>query len=144
MIRYDGSLISLKRTYVFLSLGPILAVLGAVLADVAAGRGFPREIGEGAFIAFVFGLAVSVVTGPVDGYLAHVLPLPLRVPLTAIVGATIATGLILYLIGKAMPLHFPTPIAIIGALSMGVCSLLSHDYADSGEIRLTSADRRKY
>jgi hypothetical protein len=91
-------------------------------------QGFNGEFGEGAMIAFIFGVVVSAVAGPVDGYFAHVLPIPLRVPLTAIVGATIAVGLFLYLVGKGMSLQFPTPIAIIGALSMGMCSLLSHDY----------------
>ena len=121
-------LISLKRTYVFLLLGPILGVFGTWLFEGIAGRGFNGEFGEGAVIAFVFSVVVSAITGPVDGYFAHVLPIPLRVPLTAIVGATIAVGLFLYLVGKMMPLQFPTHIAIIGALSMGMCSVLSHDY----------------
>lgn len=121
-------LISLKRTYVFLLLGPILGVFGAKLNEVVAGRAFSWEIGEGTVVAFIFSAIVSAITGPIDGYFAHAVPVPLRAPLTAIVGATIAVGLLLYLVGKVTPLQFPTHIAIIGALSMGMCSVLSHNY----------------
>jgi hypothetical protein len=117
----------MKRTLVFLLLGPVLGVFGAILNDVVAGR-WVREFGEGGVMALAFSLIVSVVTGPVDGYFAHALPVPVRVPLTAVVGATMAVGLILALSGKMLPRDVLMPFAVIGALCMGTCSLLSHDY----------------
>jgi hypothetical protein len=47
--------------------------------------------------------------------------------LTATVGATIAVGLILALGGKMLPQDVQMRFAIIGALAMGTCSLLSHN-----------------
>ena len=80
----------MKRALVFLLLGPILGICGAILADVAAGRAINGDFGEGAVMAYFFSLVVSAATGPIDGYLARIVPIYLRVPLTAIVGATIA------------------------------------------------------
>ena len=78
----------MKRCIVFTFLGPILGLFGVALLDVAAGRGFPHEFGEGGVMSLIFSLIVSVVTLPVAGSLAYVLPIPWRAPLTAIVGAT--------------------------------------------------------
>ena len=53
--------------------------------------------------------------------------------MTAIVGAAVAVGLSLYLwtqVGNKMvppSLYSQIPIAVIGALCTGVCSLLSHN-----------------
>jgi hypothetical protein len=117
----------MKRTFVFLLLGPILGLLGATLNEVVVREGFHWEFGEGAAMALIFGVIVSAVTAPVDGYFAHALPLPLRMPLTAIVGATIAVGLILALGGKMLPQDVLMRFTITGALAMGTCSLLSHN-----------------
>jgi len=70
----------MKRTFVFLLLGPILGLFGATLNEVVARGGFHWEFGEGAAMALIFSVIVSAVTAPVDGYFAHALPLPLRVP----------------------------------------------------------------
>ena len=51
---------------------------------------------NGCVIVILFSLVVSAITGPVDGLLAYAVPVSLRAPLTAIVGAAIAVGLILY------------------------------------------------
>ncbi|MGE6057288.1 hypothetical protein ACQJ2V_28065, partial [Klebsiella variicola subsp. variicola] len=67
----------------FSVLGPALCVASAVLIELAAGR-VPEE---GVVYAFLFSLIVSIITGPIDGYLAHFIPLQLRAPLSAIVGA---------------------------------------------------------
>jgi hypothetical protein len=117
----------MKRTFVFLLLGPVLGVSGAILNNVFSGRGF-REFGEGGIMAVAFAFIVSVATAPVDGYFAYVLPLPLRIPLTAAVGATMAVWLILGLGGKMLPQDALIRFAIIGAICMGACSLFSHDY----------------
>jgi len=118
---------SMKRTFVFMLLGPVLGLFGATLNEVVARGGFRWEFGEGAAMALVFSVIVSAVTAPVDGYFAHALSLPLRVPLTAIVGATIAVGLILALGGKMLPQDVLMRFTITGALAMGTCSLLSHN-----------------
>ena len=120
--------ISLKRTYMFLLLGPPLGVFGAMLNEaVVTGRAIRWEIGEGTVMAFIFSLVVSVFTRPIDGYFAHVLPVLLRAPLTAIAGAMMSLGLIFSLVGKMLPQDTAMSIAIVGASCMGVCSLFSHD-----------------
>jgi hypothetical protein len=121
-------LISLKRTYVFLVLGPLLGVFGAMLNEaVVKGGAINWVIHEGSVMVFIFFLVVSFFTRPVDGYFAHVLPVLVRAPLTAIAGAMISVGLILALVGKMLPQHTAMSVAIIGASCMGVCSLFSHD-----------------
>jgi hypothetical protein len=124
-----------KRTLVFLLLGPILGVSGALLYGAAAGTRF-----GGGSPAFVFSLVVSTVTGLIDGILTYALPKAWRAALIAIVGATIAVGLIVTWAGIVGPLQLQEllrspqsllPFVIIGAFSMGACSLLSDNYRRS-------------
>jgi hypothetical protein len=126
----------LRRTLVFLLLGPILGVLIAfsMIAVATGGYGDPY----GVPIVFFFTLILCAITGPVDGLLTYIAPVWLRVPLTTSVGAAVSVGvaveLRLYIssqLGKSMvlpPLHQMIPIAVFGALCTGVCSLLSHNY----------------
>jgi hypothetical protein len=115
---------SLRRFLVFSLLGPALGIASAALMDLIAGRHVAFE--EGAFLACMFSLAVSAVTGPVDGYLAHVIPQPLRAPLSAVVGAATAAFLLLWIMGgRPIPSETLTKIALFGAVCMGACSLLS-------------------
>jgi hypothetical protein len=117
----------MRRALVFLLLGPMLGVCGAALVDVAAGRAVNGDF-EGAVMAYFFGLAVSAATGPIDGYLARIVPIYLRAPLTAIVGATIAVGLILAMGRMMLPPQILMQFAITGAVCMGVCSVFSNAY----------------
>ena len=122
----------MKRLLVFLLRGPVFGVL-VVIYLVGEGYG-PYSVP----IAFFFTLIVCAIIGPVDGVLAHVAPVWLRVPMTTIVGAAatagVALGLELYAsshLGKSMvplPMYQMIPIAVFGALWTGVCSLISHDY----------------
>jgi hypothetical protein len=89
---------------------------------------------------YLFALPVSALTLPVDCYLAQRLPLALRAPLTAVVGGTIAVGLLCALAWAvsphgATPQCLLTPFAIGGALSMGLGSVLSSDYGGGGAAR---------
>jgi hypothetical protein len=119
---------SMKRAVVFLVLGPASVFL--VWSICVAGARGPA----GGFVAFVgmllflFTLPVSALSASFDGYLARALPLPLRAPLTAIVGATIAGGLACALFSCLFPPSMLTWFGIGGAVCMGACSLLSHDY----------------
>jgi hypothetical protein len=117
----------LQRALVFALLGPVFGVLAALLMATAAREGTPCYVIP---LALFFSLIICAVTGPVDGVLAYLVPVSLRVPLTAMFGATVAVGLGLFLetllgIGTSPP---PTliPVAVIGALSTGASSLLSH------------------
>ena len=109
----------LRRALVFALLGPVFGV-------IAAWYGMP--------IVFFLSVIVCAIAGPVDGVLADGVPIWLRVPLIAIVGAAIAVGLGLclwVLLGNRMvppSLYAQISIAIIGAFCTGACSLLSHDY----------------
>jgi hypothetical protein len=119
----------LRRALVFVLLGPVFGVLAAVLvASVVAGVAFDVY---GIPIALFFSLIICAVTGPVDGALAYVVPIYLRVLLTTVVGAAVAVGLSLglwALFGNKMvspSLSSQIPIAAIGALCTGVCSWLA-------------------
>jgi hypothetical protein len=126
---FDQGLTSMKRLPVFLLLGPVFGVLVALSnAVVESGRFPPPDYAEGCTMFFVFSLIVSVVAGPVDAILSYAVPISLRAPLTAIVGAAVAVGLDLYGATWTPPLHTLVLYAVLGALSMGACSLLSHDY----------------
>ncbi|KRR29963.1 hypothetical protein [Bradyrhizobium retamae] len=114
----------------FVLLGPVLGVLIGFSVVAIAIRGYAPDL-YGVPIAFLFSLVVCAITGPVDGVLAWVVPVSLRVPLTAIVGAAVAVGLVLFLaaqLGGQMtpPLHTLIPIAVIGAINTGACSLLTY------------------
>jgi hypothetical protein len=123
----------MKRLPVFLLLGPVFGVLVAFSHAVIVSGGIPGDTLQDCTIVFVFSLIVSVMAGPVDAILGYAVPISLRAPLTAIVGAVVAVGLILYVgaqLGgiRATPLLTLVLVAVLGALSMGACSVLSHDY----------------
>ena len=126
----------MKRMLVFLLLGPILGVL-AVLPYAVARIGFSDWLIIISGLVFLFGLVVSAVTGVIDTALVQIIPISLRAPCIAIVGATIAVGAIL-LEGGVVPQLALVVAAVTGALAMGACSLLSHDYngrkARSGDL----------
>ncbi|MGH6709852.1 MAG: hypothetical protein ACREEK_12860 [Bradyrhizobium sp.] len=112
----------LRRALVFAWLGPVFGI-------VTAWYGMP--------IVFFFSLIVCAIAGPVDGVLADGVPIWLRAPLIALVGAAVAVGLGLYLwiaLGSRMAppsLDAQISIAVLGAVCTGACSLLSHDYGRS-------------
>ncbi|HZE56104.1 MAG TPA: hypothetical protein VE111_22855 [Bradyrhizobium sp.] len=107
----------------FSLLGPALGIASAALIDLLAGKRL--EFDEGTILAFMFSLGVSIVTGPVDGYLAHFIPQLLRAPLSAVVGAATAAFLLLGITRQAIPHQALMNIALSGAVCMGLCSLLS-------------------
>lgn len=123
----------LRRALVFVLVGPVFGVLVALSLKAVADGGYPTDVGIGIVIVFFFGLVVFPIAGAVDGVLAYVVLISLRAPLTAIVGAAVAVGLSLFLWvqfgNKMVPpsLYSQIPIAVIGALCTGVCSLLSHN-----------------
>ena len=120
----------MKRVLIFLLLGPIMVVT-AWLIFIAA---IDWSVDFVATALFVFTFFVAAITRPIDGYLARALPIYLRAPLTAVAGATIAIGIPLILVSillshlLMLPQWTMVTLAIGGALCMGVCSLLSHDY----------------
>lgn len=124
----------MKRTFVFLLLGPVLVAFTPWLIAVVGGRRIKGGFDElCAMVLFSFTLLVSAVTSPVDQYLAHALPLVLRAPLIAIAGAMIAVGLVLAVAWMVVPQWAKSPrwiampFAIGGALCMGMCSVLASD-----------------
>ncbi|MDO9298424.1 hypothetical protein [Bradyrhizobium sp.] len=112
----------MMRALVFGLVGPVLGVL---IAFYLVGEGHRDPYGVP--IVLFFSLFVCPIAGTVDGVLAYVVPIYLRVPLTATVGAASAAGLSVFLFGGNL-LHTQLPVAIVGALCMAICSLLSHDY----------------
>ena len=115
----------MKRALVFLLLGPALAVLTTWFAVGMPFESFAASI---AVLLFVATLPVSGIVGLLDGWLAQPLPIFLRAPLTALVGATAAIILPAALFGS-MPQSLSTPFGLGGAFCMGACSLLAHDYS---------------
>jgi len=119
----------MKRALVFLVLGPaVVAFIGCAFLPS----------GVVAVVLFLFTLAVSVFAASVDG-VARDLPISVKAPLAAIVGATAAGVLGGALLGLIAAPPAVTPIALGGALCMCVCSLLSHDYGRYPSIRGTSS-----
>ena len=115
----------MKRALVFLLLGPasvVFAIWAAFRAPV------DRLVAIIAMLLFSFTFLVSAIAGLVDGCLARPFPILARAPLTAIAGAALAVGLVLTLFGITPQPKEVMPFAIICALYMGACSLLSHDY----------------
>ena len=117
---------SLRRALVFVLLGPMLGVFAVLLIEAVYG-------GMGPFLAlivvavFVFGLQVAAVTALADGILSRSLPISLRAPLTAVIGAMVGIGSLTAIIGR-LPQDMFVPIGSGVAFCMGVCSLLSHNY----------------
>jgi hypothetical protein len=119
----------MKRVLVFMLLGPTLVVTAWLIYFAESGGGSGSVAAIVSLLLFLFTLIVAMITWAIDGSVAHTLPLPLRAPLTAIVGGIVAFGVFLGLVGWMFPLWTSTPFGIGGALCMGACSLLSHDYS---------------
>ena len=123
----------MKRSLVFVLLGPVLGVLYFVGQGHRDGYVFPT--------VFVFTLLLGAIAGPVDAVSARVIPVWLRVPAMSIVGAAAAVGIFVGLsayisshLGKPMVLPSPhrmIPLAGFSAIVTAVCSLLSHDFGRS-------------
>lgn len=114
----------MSRPLVFLLLGPLSVVL---TTWVAVGMPFESFVPPIALALFFFTLPVSAIVGILDGQLARAIPLLLRAPVTALVGAAAAMVLPRALLGP-MPQDMSVPFGLGGAFCMGVCSLLAHDY----------------
>jgi hypothetical protein len=128
----------LRRALVFAWLGPLFGLLVTFTLKAVADGGYPTDVGIGIAIVFFFSLIVCPTAGIVDGVLAYVVPIFLRAPLTATVGASIAVGLSLCLFGGSLT-YRQMPAAIVAALAMGACSLLAHNHrvkpANSASVR---------
>jgi hypothetical protein len=112
-------LISMRRFLVLAARSLNGRRVGGHLRPIA---GNTLEVDEGRVLAFLFSLGVAIATGPVDGYLAHVLSQPLRASLSAMVGAAAAAFLVVGLTKQLQPL---INVALAAAVCMGLCSLLS-------------------
>jgi hypothetical protein len=117
----------MKRTLIFLVLGPVAVAITvfATLVAVGAPSNFAQFLAAAlAFLTF----PVAAFAGLADGVLAPTLPIPLRAPLTAIVGATLACVPAFALLHCFLPSSELMFLPLGGAVCAGLCSLLSHDY----------------
>ena len=114
----------MNRAIVFLLVGPALVVL---TIWVAVGVPIGDWVVAIAVWLFVCTIPVSAVMGILDGALAQALPILPRAPLMVVVGAIVAAGLPVAVLGP-LPQDLSLPLGIGGALCTGACSLLSHDY----------------
>ncbi|MBA2400285.1 MAG: hypothetical protein H0V72_16595 [Bradyrhizobium sp.] len=94
---------------------------------IAVGMPFESFAISIAMLLFVFILPVSGLIGLLDSQFSTAIPLLLRAPLTALIGATAAIVLPRAVLGP-MPQDLSMPLAIGGTLCAGLCSLLAHDY----------------
>ena len=119
----------MKRVLVFLVVAPVSVFVMVFLLCVTIFGGKSVDLAAlcGVVLAVVT-LPASVAAGLADGYL-RVLPISLRAYLTAMVGAAIATGESLLLFSSLLPPSIVLTLAVGGAIVMGACSLLSHDYS---------------
>jgi hypothetical protein len=117
----------MKRAVIFLAASPVaVALIASLVFAVAGAHGPVVQYIAGAL--FLMTLPVAAVAGAVDGFVASRFPIALRAPLTAVVGAAgagiIAFGWLHCFFQLPELLFFP----LGGAVCMGACSLLSHDY----------------
>ena len=116
-----------RRVLVFVGLGPVFGALAAwsVVAVISGGHvdvyGIPP--------AYLFSLIACAITRPIDGILDYFMPIWLRAPLIAVIGAVIPVGaFFLVTQGIKGPGLLVSLIMIVGAVATGMSSLLSHDY----------------
>ena len=120
----------MKRAFVFLMVAPLSVFVMVFLSGVAILGGESADFAAlCAAVLAVVSLPVAVITGAIDGFLGRAVPIPSRVCLTAIVGATTVTGEAA-VFSSLLPPLVVMALATGGAVVMGACSLLSHDYSD--------------
>ncbi|WKA27866.1 hypothetical protein [Bradyrhizobium roseum] len=119
----------MKRALVFLVLAPVAVFLTVLLICLAmVGTKFFGFAWFGATALSILTLPMSATAAAVDGFLARTCPISLRVYLSVIVGAAIATGEAA-VFSSLLPSSLVMALTIGGASVMGACSLLSHDYS---------------
>jgi hypothetical protein len=117
----------MKRVLVFLVVGPLTVSLVASLAVVAAGaRGEIVQLIAIAF--FVLTLPVAALAGAIDGGLARNLPVAVRAPLTAIIGAMASCVLAFAWLHCFFPTSELVFLPLGGAICTGVSSLLANEF----------------
>jgi hypothetical protein len=119
----------MKRALVFLLLAPAAVFFAVVsIGATIAGTKSLDIVCLGAMALSLLAMPVSAVAAAVDGFLSRSCPVISRVCLTAIVGATVATGEAA-VFSSLLPPSLVMALAIGGAAVTAACSLLSHDYS---------------
>lgn len=119
----------MKRALIFLLLAPNAVFLAVVsIGAIIAGTKSLDIVCLGAIALSLLAMPVSAVAAAIDGFLSRSCPVFSRVCLTAIVGATVATGEAA-VFSSLLPPSLVMALAIGGAAVTGACSLLSHDYS---------------
>ena len=133
----------MKRAFVFLVLAPVAVFLTVLLICLAvAGTKYFGFAWFGATALSILTLPMSATAAVIDGFLARTCPIASRVYLIVIVGATIATGEAA-VFSSLLPSSLMMALAIGGAILMGACSLLSHDYSGGTEAVIEPEKPRK-
>ena len=128
----------MKRTFIFLVLGPVAVAMTTLSALIAAGA--PGNFAQilAAVLAFLT-FPIAAFAGLADECLARTFPIPLRAPLTAIIGATIACVPAFAFLHCFLPSSELMFFPLGGAVCTGLCSLLSHDYRGGQQPSLQTA-----
>jgi hypothetical protein len=116
-----------RRVLVFAGLGPVFGALAAWLV-VAVMTGGHVDL-YGIPPAYLFSLIACAITCPIDGILDYFMPIWLRAPLIAVIGAVIPVG-VFFLVAQGIkgPWSLISLMMIVGAVATGMSSLLSHNY----------------
>ena len=122
----------MKRALIFLLLAPTSVGFIAWLSIPSINTGFLSGLAEVCAVVLSFiTLLTSAIAGFADGYFSRLLPIPLRVFVAGIVGATVSPmivcGLALMMVRALPPQWILTPFVVGGAGVMAACSLLAHD-----------------
>lgn len=119
----------MKRAFVFLVAAPVSVFVMVFLLGVTVFGGKSADLAAlCAVVLAVVTFPMSAITGAVDGFLVRAVPIPSRVCMTAIVGATIASGETA-VFSSLLSSSIVMTLAIGAAVVMGACSLLSNDYS---------------
>lgn len=117
----------MKRFLMFLLLGPTGAAAAYCMYTTTAGVPWSGVEKFVAVCLFGFTFLVGAIVAPIDGLLAPTLPVLVRAPMVAMVGAGIPLGVICLFHGCVVAPELLLPSGIGSGVCMGVCSLLSND-----------------
>jgi hypothetical protein len=117
----------MKRSLIFLLLGPFLGFTVFIVRDIAGGMIFGGPMGFlfGLPFAYLFGLPVVLIMWAEDWWLADKISLPVKIVTSACVGYVAIIAILLMAATRHLSLHECLTFGIVGAIPAAICSWLA-------------------